>query len=122
MLNILVVDDDENTLIAQEALLENAGYHTTTAWGAAAGRKELESRTFDLILIDDYLPGTDSASLTRRAREANVPVVVLSSMRLPPEVRLNGCETVHKWTPFDVRRKVDHILKDCETRFMPLAA
>src|ERR1022692_1661391 len=98
MLHILVVDDDENTLIAQEALLEDAGYHTTTAWGGEAGLKALESGGFDLLLLDDYLPGVDSSVLVRQAHAAGLPVVILSTLKLPPEANLHGCETVHKWT------------------------
>ena len=121
MLHILVVDDDENTLIAQEALLEDAGYHTTTAWGGEAGLKALESGGFDLLLLDDYLPGVDSSVLVRQAHAAGLPVVILSTLKLPPEANLHGCETVHKWTPAAVRSKVDRMLKK-EAGFLRYAA
>ena len=48
--------DDETVLIALERLLENAGYDTTTAWGGAQALELLHRRTFDLVLLDDYLP------------------------------------------------------------------
>ena len=122
MFSILIVDDDEDTLIAQEALLEDAGYHTTTAWGGEEGLKALESGSFDLILLDDYLPGVDASLLLQQARAANLPVLVLSTRLLPPEAMLSGCETVHKWTPDAVRNKVDRILAQQGERSLRHAA
>lgn len=112
MQTILLVDDEEDTLISQEALLEDAGYHTIMAWGGEEGRQALEHRKVDLLLLDDYLPGVDSSMLVRQAHEIGSPVLMLSTAKLPREVRLNGCETVHKWTLSEVRKKVDQILKN----------
>jgi DNA-binding response OmpR family regulator len=112
MHTILLVDDDQDTLIAQEALLEDAGYHTVTAWGGEEGLQALESGKVDLLLLDDYLPGVDSSRLVEEARELGSPVLMLTTAKLPREVTLNGCETVHKWTLSEVRKKVDQILKN----------
>ena len=110
MSNILVVDDDENTLMSQEALLEDAGYHTTTAWGAEEGVRAIESGHFDLVLLDDYLPGADSEALMNQANAAHVPVVMLSTRRVPLNAKIGNIEAVCKWEPEEIREKVDGIL------------
>ncbi len=53
---VLIVDDDERELIALEALLENQGYETATAWGGQEALELLRSSVFDLVLLDDCLP------------------------------------------------------------------
>jgi PleD family two-component response regulator len=56
---ILIIDDEDEVLVKLEEVLEAAGYRTTTTWCARQAAKLLEEKQFDLILLDDYLGGTD---------------------------------------------------------------
>jgi CheY-like chemotaxis protein len=53
-IKILIVDDDEEALIALERLLEGEGYHTTTAWSAKEALALSDRVKFDLLLVDEH--------------------------------------------------------------------
>jgi CheY-like chemotaxis protein len=78
---ILVVDDDERVLIALEGVLEEAGYDTTTAWGGREALRMIQLRSFDLVLLDEYLPDLASEEILQelRSRSDKTPVALLRS-------------------------------------------
>jgi len=53
---LLIVHSNEDVLLRLEWMLENAGFETTTAWSGREALRQLISRSFDLLLISDYLP------------------------------------------------------------------
>ena len=65
---ILIVDDDEDVLIALERLLEDQGYRTVTAWSGQEALSLLNSQSFDLLLLDRGLPDLDPSEVLQRAR------------------------------------------------------
>ena len=77
--NILVADCHEETLIALEKILEDAGFDTTTVWTANDALKRLDSEVFDLVLVNEYLPDADCEDLLKalRKRGAQMPCVVM---------------------------------------------
>jgi CheY-like chemotaxis protein len=56
MPRVLVVDDDSMVCAAIEACLQRQGFDVTVADGGEAGLKELETSTFDVMLIDIFMP------------------------------------------------------------------
>ncbi len=62
-IKILIVDDDEEVLIALERLLESEGYSTATAWSRLDAIALLEKSQFDLLLVDETLKGGDAEPL-----------------------------------------------------------
>jgi CheY-like chemotaxis protein len=56
MPRVLVVDDDSMVCVAIEACLQRQGFDVTVADGGEAGLKELETSTFDVMLIDIFMP------------------------------------------------------------------
>ena len=56
MPRVLVVDDDSMVCVAIEACLLRQGFDVTVADGGEAGLKELETSTFDVMLIDIFMP------------------------------------------------------------------
>jgi DNA-binding response OmpR family regulator len=80
---VLVIDYDEDVLIALERLLENKGFDTTTAWTGRDALKALSGRTFDLVLVNEYLPDMDGGRFMQqlRAVAADVPCVVMETGR-----------------------------------------
>ena len=67
-IKILIVDDDEEVLIALERLLESEGYRTATAWSRIDAIALLEKSQFDLLLVDEFLEGRDAEPLVVELR------------------------------------------------------
>ena len=66
---ILVIDDDRSARLLLERLLTRAGHVVTLVDTAEQGLEQLDANTFDLIITDKNLPGTDGLALLKYARE-----------------------------------------------------
>jgi DNA-binding response OmpR family regulator len=106
---VLIVDYDEEILIKLERLLENEGFATTTAWPGRDAFKALYCKTFDLVLLSEYLPAMDAEDFVQRLQRAagGVPCVVMQTGRsLMPDLRSfswpNVVNVVCKWSPENV--------------------
>src|SRR5215468_425636 len=53
-IKILIVDDDEEALIALERLLEEEGYSTVTAWSGREALALSDRSNFDRLLVDEH--------------------------------------------------------------------
>jgi two-component system, NtrC family, nitrogen regulation response regulator NtrX len=81
---ILVVDNDEDVLIALERVLEEKGYATTLAVSGAEASKLLSKWRFDLLVLDDYLSDRDSVQTLAECRSAGLSsLVIVTYHRLP---------------------------------------
>jgi DNA-binding response OmpR family regulator len=80
---ILVVDDDENVLSLERTILEQKGFHVTTAAGGAEALKVLAGQPFDLVLLDVMMPEIDGFTVCRRIKEDSrtktIPVIFLTA-------------------------------------------
>ena len=87
---ILIVDDDEGIPIVLEHLLEGKGCDTTRARNGHTALRDLSRRSFDLILLDDYLPDISAEVFLRQASslERPVPVILMQSGPLPRDLTL----------------------------------
>jgi CheY-like chemotaxis protein len=75
---ILVVDDDRSTRHLIRLQLRSAGYAVETAGDGAAALARLRRRTFDLVLLDVWMPGMDGLEMLARLRdEPSQPKVVV---------------------------------------------
>jgi signal transduction histidine kinase len=81
--NILLVDDHEENLLALEAILQDPGYDLVRADSGRAALKEVLKRDFALILMDVAMPdldGYETAELIRgRARSRRTPIIFLTA-------------------------------------------
>ena len=80
MPRILVVDDDPMACAAIEVNLKRQGLDVTVADGADAGMRALEQATFDVMLIDVFMPhmrGFESIRIFHE-RAPDVPIVAMS--------------------------------------------
>lgn len=81
--NVLVVDDDELVLTAIEDLLGLKNYVVTTAIGGREALEAVDSKQFDLIMLDVLMPGMDGYSLCRKIRDReeykDIPVFMLTA-------------------------------------------
>jgi CheY-like chemotaxis protein len=65
---ILVVDDSEEVREVLRELLSRHGYTVVTCPDGESGLTELESRTFDLAMLDLSLPGISGLEVARRLK------------------------------------------------------
>jgi two-component system nitrogen regulation response regulator NtrX len=77
---VLVVDDEPGVRAAVEAILGDEGFEVSTAASGEEGLDRALSGTFDVILLDVWLPGMDGLeTLVRiRERELDTAVVMIS--------------------------------------------
>ena len=81
--NILVVDDRDENLMAVEAVLTDPGYRLVRAKSGREALKEVLDQDFALILLDVVMPGVDgyeTATLIReRPRSRQTPIIFLTA-------------------------------------------
>ncbi len=67
---ILIVDDERNVRRSLRGVLEDEGYLVKTAAGGAQCLTELQESSFELILLDVWLPGKDGLKVLREIRQS----------------------------------------------------
>ena len=80
--SLLLVDDDQEFLVTQEALLTRAGFRVHTVGDPQQAWRLMQARPqdFDLVVSDLNMPGLDGLELTRRllALRPGLPVLICS--------------------------------------------
>lgn len=84
---ILHVDNEPDILKAVKAILESEGYEVDTAAGGKACLKLLETKQYDLILLDIMMPDISGWDVFTRIMKTNPGqrVVFLSALEATPE-------------------------------------
>jgi CheY-like chemotaxis protein len=82
---ILVVDDDQDLVLATRLVLESAGYTVEAASTGEAGIKKMRASTPDLVLMDVMMANPlDGYHTTQQIADdpvlSRVPVVMISSI------------------------------------------
>ena len=77
---VLVVDDEAGVRASLAGILGDEGYAVDAVDSGEGALAALESRRYDLVLLDVWLPGADGLEVLARIREsdAELPVVVIS--------------------------------------------
>ena len=90
---VLVVDDDENNLLAISTVLEDIGEVVVAKSGEEALRQLLKGQ-FAVILLDVYMPGMDGYETAQIIREREqtkrIPIVFLSAVNKEAEHLIRG--------------------------------
>jgi PAS domain S-box-containing protein len=93
-INILLVDDHPENLLALEAVLDAPEYHLVRAESGAEALKHLLKIPFSLILLDICMPGLDgfeTASLIReRPKTRNIPIIFVTAVHRSEEDLTKG--------------------------------
>ncbi len=78
---ILVVEDDRDLSQLVQMHLRDAGYSCQISHDGAAGLTQMETRDYDLIVLDLTLPRTDGLEVCRqvRARDHYTPIIMVTS-------------------------------------------
>ena len=99
MFHILVVDDDKNTRLLMEAVLQAEGYTVSCAVNGADALDVMDRQHIDLVVLDIMMPEMDGYEFTKALREAdnNLPILMVSAKQLPQDRKqgfLVGTDTV----------------------------
>ncbi|MGY3614957.1 response regulator [Bradyrhizobium sp. USDA 10063] len=80
MPRVLVVDDDPMVCAAIEVCLKRKGFDVTVADGGDAGMVALEDRSFDVMLIDVFMPHMSGFESIRifHERAPDIPIIAMS--------------------------------------------
>src|SRR6202012_2674215 len=78
--NILIVDDEANTLASLARAFRLAGHEAVVCDNAARALELIRTQPFDVVLSDVVMPGKDGISLLEdlKAQGAAVPVIMIS--------------------------------------------
>lgn len=75
--NILIVDDEKNIRRSVEMICSGEGYAARTAADTEEAWKFLEGMTFDLVILDIMMPGTDGLTFLKSIRKQYPDVTVI---------------------------------------------
>jgi DNA-binding NtrC family response regulator len=78
---ILVIDDEIEIRESLEALLDLEGYEVDLAQNATEGERRLESRAYDLVLLDLMMPDKSGMEVLRdvRERDRHTPIFMITA-------------------------------------------
>lgn len=77
---ILIIEDDEDISMIEEAYLTAAGFETWIITDGSGVNKTLEEESFDLILLDLMLPGKSGYAICREIRDRlDIPILMVTA-------------------------------------------
>lgn len=93
-INVLLVDDRPERLLAYRAVLEDLGWNLIEARSAREALRHLSERDFAVVLLDVNMPdidGFEAATLIRQhPRFEKTPIIFATAVHLEPLDRLKG--------------------------------
>lgn len=104
MIRVLIVEDEKPIRDLIDIQLSAAGYSCTAACDGIEAADLLETKNFDLILLDIMLPGIDGYELMEYIRPSGVPVIFITARHEVRDrvkgLRLGADDYIVK--PFDI--------------------
>ena len=79
MIKILVVEDERAISDLIRMNLEDAGYACTCVYDGMAAADQIETQTFDLVLLDIMLPKVNGYELLEYIKPTGTPVIFLTA-------------------------------------------
>jgi CheY-like chemotaxis protein len=81
---ILVMDDDEAVLDATAMLLDARGFDVVAVPDGKSGVEAVQAGSFDLVIVDVFMPGMDGLETTKaiRKHDPSVPIIAVSGFML----------------------------------------
>ena len=113
--SVLIVDDEKRLVRTLSKVLRESGFRTAVAGSAeGAERQAFGNPSFDLIVLDNRLPGESGVDMVRRLRaQAVTSKLILMTAYETPDVkaeakRLKVDRYLRK--PFDLKVLVDEVV------------
>lgn len=92
--NVLLVDDHPENLVALEAILDSLGQNLVQAHSGEEALRALLHQDFAVILLDVQMPGMDgfeaAALIRQRQRSRNTPIIFLTAFSTSDELMVKG--------------------------------
>ena len=128
MASILVIDDDRAVLATIKVLLERAAHAVEAVDNSRDGLQLIETRSFDLLIVDIFMPGMDGFETMRLVHQSrpDMPVIVISGQQFsfasdrPPDflymaTKLGAISSLQKpFKPAQLLAAVDSSLSDSQ--------
>ncbi|MGI6712674.1 MAG: response regulator [Bacillota bacterium] len=124
--NILMVDDRPENLLALEAVLASPEYNLVSARSGEDALKEVLKRDFAVILLDVQMPGLngfETAKLIKEREKTNhIPIIFITAISQATEHVLKGysvgaIDYIFKpFHPDTLKRKIDQFVKIYQSR------
>ncbi|NHN34037.1 two-component system response regulator [Paenibacillus agricola] len=121
MINVLLVDDRSENLLALEALLDYPYVHLTKCLSGEEALKCVMKEEYALILLDVQMPGLDgyeTAKLIKsREKSKDIPIIFVTAINKEPEHVFSGYTAGaidYVFKPFDpdvLKLKVEQLIK-----------
>ena len=117
---ILIIDDEKDNTEIIKDVLEDVNYTTVLARSALEAKAIVEENSFDLILLDVWMPGQDGISLLSEWHSEGIstPIVMMSGHAEPSDI-----VKAMKLGAIDFLKKPLHdflpILRNIMTRSLP---
>ena len=85
---ILIIDDEKDNTEIIKDILEDVNYTIVLARGAIEAKAIVEANSFDLILLDVWMPGQDGISLLSEwySEGFSTPIVMMSGHAEPSDI------------------------------------
>jgi CheY-like chemotaxis protein len=112
-IKILIVDDDEEVLIALERVLEGEGYRTATAWSGQEALTLAERERFDLLLLDDDLSDLEVTALCAellRRQPGALPFLMHTRKAVAKKFSSGPHPNVCKWEHSELKAQIRRCL------------
>ncbi|WP_461811011.1 response regulator transcription factor [Faecalimonas sp.] len=80
MIQILIIEDDRHIGEGLQFLLENEGLHVELAMTIAEGKKKMEEKLYQLLILDVGLPDGNGFVFFQEIKEKEIPVIFLTAL------------------------------------------
>lgn len=80
--NVFLIEDESKVAAFISKGLEENGYTTTVVSDGASAKKQIDSQSFDIIIMDVMLPDMSGIEVCRQMRKAgvNIPILILTAL------------------------------------------
>ena len=119
MSRVLVMDDEADTRMLIEEILESAGYEVVLAANGLEGMRQFHATPVDLALVDLFMPRREGLETIKelKLRFPDFPVIAMSGDSLALTLlsvaqRLGAAEVLQKpFLPEELLEAIKHVLR-----------
>lgn len=115
-LRLLCIDDEDIGLRVRKTVLERAGYEVLTAQTAQSSIELFKTMSFDGVVLDFLMPGTNGGEIaaTLRSIRHEVPILLLSAyVNLPEDVlRLVDAQVLKGAGPQELLHQINEMIQN----------